>query len=315
MLGGARPSPPTGAAVDEFDQLDASHADRAAAFDRVVALFDEFIPDDDCGQDVARRITECVEQGRPASFIRLSDGEGAVLALRLGDFPALTEYAARQASLHHLGDADLFVRGAPELQGHFATAIRNADLIGIPARRQLHLLLDVPRERVQVRGTLGVAMVYAYLERYADELDLARKVATSDRFNRAMLPLYRTLIEDREIGLVSAYPELRDALCQRMGARSVRFHPVPMSANLAPGKSTDTGHFPVRYRELQDELSNVPEGMLYLVAAGMLGRVNCEWIRAAGGIAIDVGSAVDIWAGRQSRPGITQDLVDDWRLL
>ena len=38
-----------------------------------------------------------------------------------------------------------------------------------------------------------------------------------------------------------------------------------------------------------------------LVAAGVLGKVYCARIRAAGGIALDVGSAADHWCGHATR--------------
>ncbi len=37
-------------------------------------------------------------------------------------------------------------------------------------------------------------------------------------------------------------------------------------------------------------------------------------IKARGGIAIDVGSIADVWMGITSRPGITADFVERWKI-
>ena len=38
-------------------------------------------------------------------------------------------------------------------------------------------------------------------------------------------------------------------------------------------------------------------GALFLVGAGAFGKIYCHWIRDRGGIAVDIGSLFDSWAG------------------
>ena len=40
-----------------------------------------------------------------------------------------------------------------------------------------------------------------------------------------------------------------------------------------------------------------------LVGAGALGKAYCEAVRQQGGVAVDIGSGFDGWAGVMSRPG------------
>ena len=63
-------------------------------------------------------------------------------------------------------------------------------------------------------------------------------------------------------------------------------------------------------RELADDRA----GRLWLVAAGMLGKVYCDVIRNAGGIAVDVGHTADMWAGVRSRASIKPASLDAWRI-
>ncbi len=47
-------------------------------------------------------------------------------------------------------------------------------------------------------------------------------------------------------------------------------------------------------------------GKLFLVAGGILGKFYCGRIKGSGGVAIDVGSLVDMWMGAETRPGMSQ---------
>lgn len=63
-------------------------------------------------------------------------------------------------------------------------------------------------------------------------------------------------------------------------------------------------HFPDQFERLRRELEVAP-GDLYLVAAGVLGKIYCHWVKAAGGIAIDIGSLADHWCGHRTRGSIS----------
>jgi hypothetical protein len=64
-------------------------------------------------------------------------------------------------------------------------------------------------------------------------------------------------------------------------------------------------HLTNRYLELMDaELPRTLErwpGLVILVGAGVLGKIYCHRIKQLGGIGIDVGSMMDVWAGLKTR--------------
>ena len=60
-------------------------------------------------------------------------------------------------------------------------------------------------------------------------------------------------------------------------------------------------HYPDRYGELIQGLEVPFRGAVFLVGAGAFGKVYCETIRRKGGIALDIGSLFDAWAGISSR--------------
>jgi O-methyltransferase len=66
---------------------------------------------------------------------------------------------------------------------------------------------------------------------------------------------------------------------------------------------------------LLDELRGVQPGILYLVAAGMPGKVYCEAIRRHGGIALDIGHSIDVLAGVAGRKNVTEDVLDRYQIV
>jgi hypothetical protein len=70
--------------------------------------------------------------------------------------------------------------------------------------------------------------------------------------------------------------------------------------------SSELPHYPDRYEELRHGLHVPFKGAVFLVGAGPLGKVYCHWIRERGGIALDIGSLFDAWAGIASRQRIAK---------
>jgi hypothetical protein len=302
--------------MEEFERFASAYPDPEVLFERVRDSFGEYIPTRACGPAILRRIEDCVVRGREASFLRLGDGEGNLLALGLDQYPALADYCAREVSVMHFGAPDVLLSAGAELRRDFHLALRNAEVIGLPGRFSLRFLLAMRKQRLDLRAMYGVGSVYFYLQRFGDDLALREKAGSSSAFHQSLLPHYQALIEGRDIGLVSCHLELVQGLQRHMGARSVDFYPVPRQAKIIDGEVTDTDHYPTRYRALLEELRGARPGIVYFVAAGMPGKVYCDAIRAAGGIAVDIGATADIWAGVRSRYwGQSKETFDTWQLV
>ena len=307
----------TGSALAEFSDF-AAGLDSAAAWNATVAVFGTYLKQGftyDPWGEIAARIERRIVDGRPASFIRLGDGEGNLLALALGEYPALAEHCARAASLQHLGAAELLVRAAPEVLPSFHRALRNADLIGFPGPFGAAMMLKRPAPEPPVRPIQGLVSVHRYLTRFADALGLGSKTGAPAGFHRGLLPHYEALVSGRRVGIVTCHPELAEGLRVRMGARSVDLRLVPRQAIIAVDRTGDTGHWPSRFHELIDELRAIDPGTPWFVAAGMLGKIYCDVIRMAGGIAIDIGHIADVWAGVRSRTYLPPDFIPTWRIV
>ena len=55
------------------------------------------------------------------------------------------------------------------------------------------------------------------------------------------------------------------------------------------------------FEQLRLVLPRTTSRRVVLVSAGMLGKIYCHWIKQAGGVAIDIGSAADHWCGYATR--------------
>ena len=297
----------------EFTELTADF-DGAAEWKAVVAAFGEYLhqgPGLDPWSGVARLIESCLESGRPGSFIRLGDGEGNLLALALDEYPALAEYCARLSSVRHLGSAELLSAAAGELLPALQLTLRNATVIGFPGPFGAQMMM---RRSPNPRPSQGLISVHRYLTKFAVELELGTKTGGPSGFHRGLLPHYARLINARKVGIVTCHERLRVALRERMGARDVDLRLVPRQAKFANDPHSDSGHWPRRYHELMDELREIEAGTLWLVAAGMVGKPYCEVIREAGGIAVDIGHAADVWVGMGTRSYDQAEVLETWSI-
>ncbi|WP_034997247.1 hypothetical protein [Beijerinckia mobilis] len=114
--------------------------------------------------------------------------------------------------------------------------------------------------------------------------------------------LDRILRRCDKLGLICCHPELPDALVKKYGFKQIDFYKIPgeqIHSEILGLAATRGSHWPTRYLELCRELedSNV-EGELFLVAAGLLGKIYASILKRRGAIVIDVGAVADIWAGK-----------------
>jgi hypothetical protein len=306
----------TDAVREEFSEF-AAGLDGSAERRATVDAFGEFVRgfDLDPGTEIASRIEGCVAKGRAASFIRLGDGEGNLVALELDDYPALTQYCIRSTSVRHLGSAGALPNAASEVLPAFRAALRNAELIGIPRPFGAKAMLRGSAPETFFRPIYGVVSIHRYLTRFAGELQLGRTTGAPAGFHRLLLPFYEALISGRAIGIVTCHPELQHALQAKLGASAVDLRLVPRQAKFSEDPLADTDHWPDRFHELSRELRTIEPGILWLVAAGMLGKIYCDVIRAAGGIAVDIGHVADIWAGVKTRSYDQAETIAAWSIV
>lgn len=232
--------------------------------------------------EVRRRL----DRGTPCSVVRLGDGEGVVLG-----YPEITnrhdinEYLLRWIRTTDVSEADV-----RHLVDELRAAVKGADIVGLPRPKNL-------------AGHANRAVLDA-IETF--DLRSPSTLLTDAALHRLLqyALLYRPLVRNADfLGLISCR-DVAERLRTMFGIRATKWYGVrgedvthfthfPVDV---PG-DVETIHYPDGYRELREGLVVPFPGALFLVGAGAFGKVYCHWIKQRGGVAIDIGSIFDCWAG------------------
>lgn len=224
------------------------------------------------------------DNGRGYSAIRLGDGEAQVIA---GVMPDITGVlgVAPDKEWNELGDEEYAA-----FRARMADAICAADVVGVPDLVQC------------LTGPAGYSEVpVACLE--------------------AGVPADRIIPGGCDLGWALEISGQVDRLIARCSGIIGPIDPVdlrriPRDADLTwlrvPGEllyyydegGLETSHWS-RFEAIAAH--DYRPGQIWLVGAGVLGKIYCHAIRSAGAVAVDIGSVLDAWAGRQDTRGTVRE--------
>ncbi|MGH6876441.1 MAG: hypothetical protein ACREHV_03570 [Rhizomicrobium sp.] len=266
---------------------------------------------------LAQRIGGLIAAGRPASCLRLGDGEGNILGACDRQFRNLQRLSAQKAAEMHLGK--WFPASVLQFwkDATFA-AIGNADIIGVPCEGRIEQLYRNLRNHKQVagfdiRGACGTINALRYAHACLSGAS-PRRIVTNCWFHRDLLPYYPGILGNRcRIGLISCHPELPMKLRSAFAVKQVDFFQIPGQISNT-GRRPPCGHYPDRFEAIMEELKTLKRGQIVLVAAGILGKIYCNGIKERGGIALDIGSVADVWIGQRARRYHNDAYLEKWRL-
>jgi hypothetical protein len=255
-------------------------------------------------KEVADDVLAALREGRGYCMIRLNDGEGAIMPLSVSDEAEFVEAYRRNRKYFHrwwfgheaIDEPDWLAASA-----ELGRVIANADCLG--GYNIAHLEVRHRQGDFQMQSSLF--NIVRKLEQIRErDPERARAITLTDPvINRFMLndgELERVLHAQERIGLVSWNPDLPAALAKRFGLKEVFFHRTTGEGAIMGGVEPEPfGEF---HRRLKTELANARPGVLYLVGAGVPGKICCELIKRAGGVALDIGTVVDIWMKAPIRP-------------
>jgi len=219
---------------------------------------------------------------RPWAHMRYGDGEGIVMGYP--EYTGRLKAAGRWSKW--LGDADINM-------AVFAEKIREsvgyADIVGTPCLR--HNKVNQDWRNVKI-----------FLNRF-DLLKPQTKTCCMDcTIDLQTKGLYKKLLSGRESIYYISCRNVDKILQEKCGIKNVYHKFIPPQAR--PNKGTDYSeqeHFPGMYFEILEWITNNAQNNLFLVGAGGLGKIYCMEVKKAGGIALDIGSIFDGWAGLMTR--------------
>lgn len=236
-----------------------------------------------------------VQRRKPYSMIRLGDGEYAVIRYPKHTSRAkLLEHVGRWFTTDSLNEKQLHY-----LSRNIARACRDADLLGIPSRRELRYIkwhgFDGQVERLGLEGKRYFhfyLMTQLYIDGWFDKM-----LRGLDRlFCITCRPVAQALQQRFDVGKVFTL---------HVPPERFRYH--RKNSGLTAYNERTTGglghHFDVCYQQVHDFMQSIDlRGQVFLVGAGGLGKVYCMWAKQRGAVALDVGALFDGWAGLTTRP-------------
>lgn len=240
--------------------------------------------------DVYTKIINSIEDKKPLSLIRIGDGEG----LLLGHNTTIEKNDIDDICKIHFGK-ELKENEIIEIKKGLESSIEKSDLVGIPSLSRSYK--TNPFSRIQ-RGVLS-AIDYAHNKKINDKICQASIHIDLDK--NGLLDKILNNIDN--LSLVTCRAELKKKILQKYNLTNVTLYKIPAEFKYG-GVEVKESHYPEVYEKTIENLHVPYNGHVFFVAAGLLGKLYCKRIKELGGIAIDIGSIADAWAGVESRPYI-----------
>lgn len=227
-------------------------------------------------EEVLNLIKKSLINAEPLSLVRYGDGEAMVLDGK--DNPdAIGRVMKRQ--FNGLSYEDTW-----KVRAILIEALANADILGIPFGKKL----DQP-ESYWFRAQSILQNNVPVLDKELCHIDI----------HYHLQELYWQLFE--------LAPRISYISCRNITQRLQEVSKKEVQGYLIAPEALFTTyegpkHYPDQYVKIESWMDKQDlKGALCLVGGGVLGKVYCNWYRDRGGIAIDIGSMFDQWAGYVTR--------------
>ena len=266
---------------------------------------------------LASDLREIIDAHQPASIVRLGDGEGNVLGIGNLEFPAVYGLATQRIMNLMFGRMDFSDNQMNHLRLGMEQAVLQADVLGIPSKHRIATCYSRTQAStiaddtsVDFRGIIGSLDAVRLTSDVLVRGQRKPNILTDCYLHKDLLPFYSTLLSGRPfVGIVSCHDEIGSAVAAYFEIDKVQLYTIP------PQGGRRAEHYPDRFDELMSSF-HVPEvGAVFLVSAGILGKLYCTRIKDLGGIAIDIGSVADVWMDQQSRAYHSPEFLRKWRLV
>jgi tetratricopeptide (TPR) repeat protein len=290
-------------------QLPTVVAMNASSKDLPTALNSESLAD---AAKLAQWIRRRIDRSLPTSIVRVGDGEGTFLPYE----DEIKNYEARDRKYIQQiwwRPENMLVSPLAEqqLSRHLQDTLLNADAIGLPNTERIakdHLLhgtFDTQRAR-------GLrAALYNFLNIARDKYCCELLFSCNAHLDLLNWNLYgEVLVGLHEVSYVSCH-DLSPVLLENFGLKTKWCFRTPPENQFAEAMSAENrGISPLFPNGLNAFIESAPvePGDVYLIGAGIVGKLMCDHVKRRGGIALDVGSIADYWAGHNTRGSLVWDL-------
>ncbi|MEI6830339.1 MAG: WcbI family polysaccharide biosynthesis putative acetyltransferase [Synechococcaceae cyanobacterium ELA445] len=234
---------------------------------------------------ILQRIISALNKGEGFSLIRLGDGEGVFLLGRRPNVGGATLNGKRIEPRLAANRGELQGGEHQALIQRFVCAIEDADWVGIA---DLPQCLHGPKELVTVAQGLATHW-QGRVAHFAPKL-----VPGGWHIHNSLLAA--GCYERPPFNCVSGL--IAPSIPQGLKGQPIQHFLIPGEHWFRKDAAGEDAHYPVIYEQCLEWIAHtVQPHQLWLVGAGILGKIYCQAIRAQGGVAIDVGSVIDLSSG------------------
>ncbi|MEY8214318.1 MAG: hypothetical protein RPR97_07515 [Colwellia sp.] len=268
-----------------------------------------------------KKLISAIEHKVPFSFIRLGDGEGALLNLNddstFFDIKYLSE---------HFG-LDCKINEALEVKTILQEALCTSDIVGVRSDvvnvsfpssnientekfmndfKQSFRLRNVDKNLCYADAR-RIAMLHKSVSdiKFSKQTEFVCASVGWDSYPSGALPYI--LAKQKKIGIISSRVGLDKVMSKALGIEIIQYK-IPDKFELV--KNYNIRHYPTIFNKIIEEIKVEFPGMVFIVAGGLVGKGYCQVIKSKGGIALDLGAVVDAWIGKLSRPSPLKERYD-----
>ena len=240
-----------------------------------------------------------VASRQPFSVIRIGDGEGIILG-----YPGRTPPAKMNKRLDKwFGSKNMSDTEKIWFAEALREACKNADMLGIPGLRHDKINQDwrnVKRYVADFKLSTEQQDVFC--------MDCTIELQTKRKFQELLTGIDRLYcISCRDLsGKISCAFGIKTVETFLVPPQNVPYRTVPGT------QTANTRHYPDLYNLALKWIEQRALSNLFFVGAGGLGKLYCNHVKKMGGMALDVGSLFDGWAGLVTRSYLSN--VEQYRL-
>lgn len=252
--------------------------------------------------EVFEHLEQAIASRSAACLVRIGDGEGAIIQSLGIEFPSAASeshfryFSRRWFGAHAEGHEGLLRDVAQEL----VSRVHEIDVVGVPplAWIEKELRLHHVRTFINCIEAAGGACSRTSSSGLVADVSIAVQMEQQG--------LVTGLLRKAEsVSIIGSRSDMPELLEQSVGVQARRFVQIPPPASDEHGRpgemerGTHLAHFQSIREDLRD---SVAPGEVFLVSAGFLGKMYALDIKAAGGIALDIGFLADLWVDAGTRP-------------
>jgi hypothetical protein len=252
--------------------------------------------------DEAIRALGC---SKPLLMVRIGDAEGNLLRFALHPDEFELKWVNAAFLIHD--NQTRPIEDAKRLSRELSELLASADIIGLRAFGPNAWPVQIQKisqaiDRKNLRAALGMIEALQFGDRAVKNAKFCNSVLTSAWVHLGLLEHLDVLLDNApRVVVITGRHELETLFSEKLKNRLAAFLPIPVQASDQSSPERPF-HYPTRYNEIIAALRTDLRGTLVLAGAGIFGKKYCATAKQNGAVALDLGSAFDILAGKITRP-------------